>query len=107
MQACFPEPFPFHSRIFSKISEYFTKHEDKNQRKLHLPLPKQSNFLDGDVFTDLGVKPEVFTKGRIPILVNWVFCLNKILIIEPKSTKPIVRHTRNTSGLLGVQFKVL
>lgn len=75
--------------------------------KLHLPLPKQSNFLDDDDFTDLGIKPEVFTKGKIPILVNWIFCLNKILTVEPKLTKPIVKRARNTSGLLGMQFKVL
>ena len=39
------------------------------------------------VVTDLGVKPEVFTKEKIPILVNWVFCLNKILKIEPKGRR--------------------
>lgn len=73
---------------------------------LRLPLPKQFSFVDDD-FTDLGVKPEVFTKGKIPILVNWIFCLNKILAIEPKCTKPIVKRARNTSGILGMQFKVL
>lgn len=56
----------------------------RNQSELHQTLPKQSDFLDDEGFTDLGVKPEVFTKEKIPILVNWIFCLNKILKIEPK-----------------------
>lgn len=80
----FPKPFLFNSRIFSKMSKYSTSMRTRNQSELHQTLPKQSDFLDDEGFTDLGVKPEVFTKEKIPILVNWIFCLNKILKIEPK-----------------------
>lgn len=44
----------------------------------------RSGFMDDDGFTDSGVRPEVFTKGKLPIVVNWIFCLNKTLKIEPK-----------------------
>lgn len=74
---------PFNSRIFSKTSKCSTNTRTRIS-ELHQTLPKQSDSLDDDGFTDLGVNPEVFTKEKIPILVNWIFCLNKILKIEPK-----------------------
>lgn len=60
------------------------------------------------VVTDLGVEPEVFTKNKKnPVLVTWVFCLHKILKIEPKGRRNQQLHVRNTSGIWRMQFMVL
>lgn len=66
----FPKPFLFNSRVFSKMSKYSPSTRTRIKVSCTRLLPKQSDFLDDDGFTDLGVKPEVFTKEKIPILVN-------------------------------------
>lgn len=62
--AHFPEPFPFHSRIFSRISKYLNSMRTKSKGCCTC-LYQQFSFLDDDDFTDLvGIKPEVFTKEK-------------------------------------------